>query len=65
MEILSREQGALIWLEALTLVGVVIGFLMAIFGYKNWYNLVQKPMDERLKIELENLKNNSPKQASP
>ena len=34
---------------------VAIGILMALYGFKKWYNKVQKPTDEKLAIELKNL----------
>lgn len=36
---------------------VLLGIIMTVYGHKKWYELVQKPLDEKLRIELELLKN--------
>ncbi len=34
----------------------MVGIIMAIYGYTCWYHLVQKPLDEKLNLELQKLR---------
>ncbi len=54
----------LIALFIVTCLMVLIGIIMSVRAYFNWLYLVQKPMDEKLKLELEKLKSDLAKEKS-
>ena len=53
--ILEKENISLFVLALVAAIVLVIGIKMSISGYNNWYNIVQKPLDKKLMIELESL----------
>jgi len=53
---LRRENNRLIVISILYCLITYIGFRIANSGYNKWYTLVQKPSDEKLKMELLELK---------
>ncbi|UEG49835.1 hypothetical protein LK994_14435 [Ferruginibacter lapsinanis] len=53
---LKRESNDLLILTGFVLLLIIGGYYMAKSGYSKWQTLVQRPLDEKLKLELENLK---------
>jgi len=55
-EQLTDEQNHLTLIIWVTILFMLLGFCMIFYGCKKWYVLVQKPTDEKLRFELEQLK---------
>lgn len=53
---LKSEAERRLVISSLLCIMIFIGGIIAYFGYQKWYLLVQKPSDEKLKLELEELK---------
>ena len=56
---LKRELNIITILTIFVAITIAVGLKMANTGYVKWYNLVQNPIDEKLKIELRMLKESS------
>lgn len=50
-----KQENGWIWAEIL---GFTLGLILIALGFKFWYNKVQIPLDEKLKLEVELLKIN-------
>jgi hypothetical protein len=53
---LSREISHLGFVTCWVVVFIIVGSLMTVYGYTNWNKFVQMPTDERLRVELNQLK---------
>ncbi|HRG02103.1 MAG TPA: hypothetical protein PKZ75_13380 [Bacteroidia bacterium] len=56
VDISQRINKRLFSLSILLIILIFIGWKMARYGFKQWREIVQKPVDEKLSIELEILK---------
>lgn len=54
---LNRGITVLAILGIMTVLLTCFGYIIAKYGYKKWHILVQNPIDEKLQIELKQLKN--------
>lgn len=52
----EEENRLLLLVGFFSAAGLLIGIWLAYYGYLKWYDKVQKPTDEKIKYELENLK---------
>lgn len=56
LKLLRKENRSLILFSLFSLVCMVVGYVMARNGYKKWLTLVQEPADEKIRLELIQLK---------
>lgn len=55
-DILKRKNKRLLIISFILSVLTIIGYNIAKYGFKQWYNKVQKPSDEKLELELKRLR---------
>jgi hypothetical protein len=54
-----RQERSWLWME---IIGLSLGLILMILGFKFWYYKVQIPLDEKLKLDNELLKINIKKE---
>ena len=55
-EAINSESRSFHTLAIATIFLAIGGLALAILGYRDWYMRVQKPLDEKLRLEIEQLK---------
>lgn len=53
---LVTEKNNYLFLILISIISIITGIFLSIYGYIKWYYLVQKPSDEKIKLEIEKLK---------
>ena len=63
-KMVNSKNNTLIITAVLPLFLIIIGWAMARYGFKQWYKMIQGPIDEKIAIELKNLREMNKKETT-